>query len=85
MIEFQVSVWNFFSTCNVHSITFLDDNVTISILNHINDGRIGIVYRNTAEVWGSCQVQKDFVEMLNCETSKTLLDGFFRTKSLGAF
>lgn len=62
-----------------------DDNVTISILNHINDGRIGIVYRNTAEVWGSCQVQKDFVEMLNCETSKTLLDGFFEQNPLEHF
>lgn len=62
-----------------------DDNVTISILNHINDGRIGIVYRNTAEVWGSCQVQKDFVEMLNCETSKTLLDGFFEQYPLEHF
>lgn len=62
-----------------------DDNVTISILNHIKDGRIGIVYRNTAEVWGSCQVQKDFVEMLNCETSKTLLDGFFEQYPLEHF
>lgn len=85
MIELHVSVRNFFSTCNVHSITFLDDNVTISILNHIKDGRIGIVYRNTAEVWGSCQVQKDFVEMLNCETSKTLLDGFFEQYPLEHF
>lgn len=62
-----------------------DDNVTISILNHINEERIVIMYRNTAEVWGSCQIQKDIVEMLSCETSETLLDGFFEKYPLEHF
>lgn len=100
MIQFPVSVWNLFSTyvfvlsvhlfyfvnnLPAHNITFLDDNVTISILNHINEERIGIMYRNTAEVWGSCQIQKDIVEMLSCETSETLLDGFFEKYPLEHF
>lgn len=62
-----------------------DDNVTISILNQINDERIGILYRTTAEVWGSCQIQKDIVEMLSFETDETSLDGFFENYPLEHF
>lgn len=66
------------SSNNVSNI-FLnaDDNVHISILNRNSENAIEIKNERNAEVWASCQIQKDFVEMFTLITGESFLSYFF--------
>ena len=58
------------SSNNVSNIFFIaDDNVHISILNRNSENAIEIKYERNAEVWASCQIQKDFAEMFTLITT----------------
>ncbi|XP_062597873.1 heat shock 70 kDa protein 12A-like [Saccostrea cucullata] len=53
-----------------------DDNTNISVLKCPSEKIMSIIYRDSAEIWASCQVQKDFEELFALIVSESFLNYF---------
>ncbi|XP_061177392.1 heat shock 70 kDa protein 12A-like [Saccostrea echinata] len=55
-----------------------DDNTNISVLKCPSEESINIIYRDNAEIWATCQVQKDFEELFALIVSESFLNYFLQ-------